>query len=492
MKRLITFLLVTCVLISACGLFACDGGQTPPPTHEHSFSQQWTKDENYHWHDCQAVDCDEKADKQAHEWTGEGTLTCTVCGATKQDPQTPPVHEHSYGKEWTTDQENHWKKCSGCEETAELGAHEWTGEGTLTCTVCGATKQDDFSGEVSEEQWNLATIAEKFNNVTIKYEFIQNQMGLVKSEMWVDGDKVLKKNADPVMNIGYTGEQGKAQKDLVLNLFLGLIEKYENFTYNAEDGTYASTETISTTVTDDVTGYTANETLTNGKVKFASDYTIEWLTCDMTEEISVNGQLVHAKTYEDMLFTFTNFGTTIVDFVTEVPYIPQNTYTQVTEEQWKASMRIEYDCEIKQTLTMLANGEFYYVMEDGYIRSGNVIKFSDWYISIEGDKYFEYNSNSKGEWSSVEIEEDDYIKLATFAELIDAYDKATFDAETGLYICDKLELDGGYTTYYNIKIGFVDGKVAYVYYEDETDDGMKPVYQCYFDYKTIEVTLPNV
>ena len=80
----------------------------------------------------------------------------------------------------------------------------------------------------------------------------------------------------------------------------------------------------------------------------------------------------------------------------------------------------------------------------------------------------------------------------TFAELIDAFSQSTFDAQTGLYTCDELDIDGGENTYYNLKMGFIDGKLAYVYYEEKTEGGMKPIYQCYLEYKTVEVTLPTV
>ncbi|MBR5250895.1 MAG: hypothetical protein IKV38_02645 [Clostridia bacterium] len=439
MKRFFTILLVTCIALSGLGVFAgCEKPQDPPQ-HQHTVSQQWTKDDNHHWHVCQETGCNEIFDKAQHDWTGDDAFTCTVCGQTKTQTPTEP----------------------------------------------------SLSGEVTKEQWDLAVVIEKFNNVTKNYGFVQSEMGEVKSEILIAGEKVIKKMLDVGLVVGYAGEQAQAQKDMVLNLFVGLIADYQNFTYDEQEGVYLSTTTITTTVTDEVSGYTATESLTNGKVKFSSDYTVESLTCDMTETIYMNGQLIHTGQYNDMVFTFKDFGTTVVDFKTEVPYIPQANYTQVTEEQWRDSMSIKFDCQLEKTMTLLANGEFYYVMEDGYIRSGNVIKFSDWYISIEGDKYFEYNCDEDGNWTKKEIDEEDYINLATFAELTEAFSQATYDEQTGLYVCNELDVGNG-DKYYNFKIGFVDGKVAYVYYEDKEEDGMKPVYQCYFEYETIEVTLPTI
>ena len=437
MKRFFVFILVTCMMLSFVGLFsACDNSQNPP-AHEHSFSQNWMKDEDYHWNVCEGVGCNEIANKGEHDWTGVDANTCTVCGKVKDQTE------------------------------------------------------NNFSGEVTKEQWNLAVIAEKFNNVTINYGFFQTETGEVKTELLIAGDKVLKTMNAANLVVGYAGEQAENQKSIVLDLFIGLIEKYENFTFDEQESVYISTDTITTTVTDEVSGYTVVETLTNGKVKFNSDYTIEWLSCDMTEEIFVNGQPLRVSNYDDMLFTFKDFGTTVVDIKTEVPYIPQANYTQVTEQQWIESMSIKLDCVIDQTLTLLANGEFYYVMKDGFIRSGNVIKYSDWYILIEGDKYFQYYIDENDNWTREEIDEEEYITLATFAELINAYNQSTFDSETGLYICEELDI-GNDQKYYNLKMGFVDGKIAYVYYEDTEEGGMKPVYQCYFEYTTIEVTIPTI
>ncbi len=137
--------------------------------------------------------------------------------------------------------------------------------------------ENNFTGEVTKEQWNLAVITEKFNNVTINYGFFQTEIGEVKTEILIDGDKVLKTMNDVNLVVGYTGEQAENQKSIVLDLFIGLIEKYENFTFDEQESVYVSTDTITSTVTDDVSGYTAVETLTNGKVKFNDDYTIEWL-----------------------------------------------------------------------------------------------------------------------------------------------------------------------------------------------------------------------
>ena len=361
-------------------------------------------------------------------------------------------------------------------------------------SACGNPQnpsENNFNGEVTQEQWNLAFITDKFNNVTINYGCFQEGKGEVRTKLLIDGDKVLKTMNDVNLVIGYTGEQAEAQKSIVLDLFIGLIEKYENFTFDKQESVYVSTDTITSTVTDDVSGRTVVETLTNAKVKFNDDYTIEWLTCDITEEIFLNDQRLRVSKFDDMVFKFNDFGTTVVDIQTKVPYIPQANYTQVTEQQWNDSLSVKLDCQIDQNLTLLANGEFYYVMKDALIRSGNVIQCSDYYISIEGDKYFKYYIGENNKWKKEEIDKEEYITSATVSEFIDAFNQSTFDSETGLYICKEIDI-GNNEKYYNLKMGFVDGKIAYIYYEDVEEGGMKPVYQCYFKYTTIEVTLPTL
>jgi hypothetical protein len=427
MKKIITFLLA-CVMIFACGMVvACD------TSHTHDFSADWSSDATYHWHACKVSGCSEKADLAQHDTLGENQ-SCSVCG-----------------------------RANGTEEI--------------------------IGSEVNKDQWDVAVAIEKFSNVTITYSYT-TQMGYTESEMLVTSDKVYRKNSNPSMSVGYIGEMAQQQKDSVLGLFIHMITKYESFTFNAEDGTYDSTEEI--TYTSSVEGgMSVVEKMSNAKIKFNSDYTIASLDCTLAESIYMNGNLVHSAVYEDMAFKFKNFGTTVVDFKTETPYIPQANYTQVSEEQWISSMKIENDCEVLQTMTLFNNGDFYYVMDDHFIRSGNVIKFADWYISIDGDKYYQYYFETD-KWVKEECDEYDYISNATFRELLNAFDSVTFDSATGLYVCEEVEVEGG-QVYSNFKAGFVDGKLAYVYYEDRSGAPYQvAVFQCYFTYKTVSLVLPSV
>ena len=100
MKRNKLFLLLLIVLF-AFSLISCDNDQdpTPDPTpeHQHVFGEQWLSDENNHWHVCE---CGEKSSLAAHTWDA-GTVV---------------------------------------EEATE----ESKGKKIYTCTVCSKTKEDEI------------------------------------------------------------------------------------------------------------------------------------------------------------------------------------------------------------------------------------------------------------------------------------------------------------------------------------------------------------
>lgn len=102
--------------------------------HTHVFSDEWTADETGHWHKC--TGCDEQSGRAEHTWDGgivttqpdctkAGTMryTCTVCGATKTEEIA--ATGHTFSDEWTADENNHWHKCTGCDEKSGSTEHTW-------------------------------------------------------------------------------------------------------------------------------------------------------------------------------------------------------------------------------------------------------------------------------------------------------------------------------------------------------------------------------
>ncbi len=111
--------------------------EIPMLEHQHSWSGDWTRNDQFHWHDCTAAGCTltdngQKDGFGAHTFdngtvTKEATTTsagtieykCTVCGHVKKEqiPILPsPQHEHKWSSAWTYDSSYHWHECtaSGC------------------------------------------------------------------------------------------------------------------------------------------------------------------------------------------------------------------------------------------------------------------------------------------------------------------------------------------------------------------------------------------
>ena len=157
----------------------------------HNFGDTWKTDEKQHWKECTNANCNAIDQQADHTWnegkvttepsctaTGVRTFTCNDCGATKtetiakiahptthyaaKDPTCTengwkaydkctvcnyttyveiPALDHDYtGDTWLHEGDEHWKKCSRCDETNYREKHVWDeGDITLkpTCTATG-------------------------------------------------------------------------------------------------------------------------------------------------------------------------------------------------------------------------------------------------------------------------------------------------------------------------------------------------------------------
>lgn len=72
MKKFLSLVMIA-ALLTSCGILltSCK--------HEHTFSSEWSWDNEAHWHACEKKKCTEVSDKAEHT-LGEGSYTCTVCG----------------------------------------------------------------------------------------------------------------------------------------------------------------------------------------------------------------------------------------------------------------------------------------------------------------------------------------------------------------------------------------------------------------------------
>ena len=145
---------------------------------DHSSDGLWHSDKSSHWHSCSY--CGSSMDFAAHtfgDWGvtkeatctafGERTRRCSLCGYV--DIASIPASGHSYGDEWFSDSEVHWKVCSVCEAKGDEAAHEfgsWTVTAPATCTeigsesrvcsVCGyeETRSIPVTGHSASQKWS--------------------------------------------------------------------------------------------------------------------------------------------------------------------------------------------------------------------------------------------------------------------------------------------------------------------------------------------------
>ena len=118
----------------ACDVDCNDCGATRVT--EHVFAEEWTCNENGHWHLC--IHCGAESALEEHvpgapagEYTDQ---ICTVC----QEILIPALgHQHSYDGTYKTDDNFHWTKCLGCGEETEKVVHAYESDCDETCDACG-------------------------------------------------------------------------------------------------------------------------------------------------------------------------------------------------------------------------------------------------------------------------------------------------------------------------------------------------------------------
>ena len=154
---------------SVCGAMFKDANGSEPtneesvktPANGHSYSSEWSKDANNHWHECTACHEKEPGTENPHDWKvvvkkdyAEGSPThevqCSVCGALKNEDH----KGDDITTAWEHDKDHHWN-VYGCGTIMNKSAHDWDGgvvtrqptctregEKTYTCGTCGETKTE--------------------------------------------------------------------------------------------------------------------------------------------------------------------------------------------------------------------------------------------------------------------------------------------------------------------------------------------------------------
>ena len=197
MKKIISILLTAAMLLALGATLASCG-------HECEFSDEWSNDEESHWHACEGKKCEEVEDKDDHEWD-EGKVT------------TPPTKEAD-------------------------------GVMTYTCKVCGYDKTEKIT-VLSKEEWDAAFEASLFEN--FKYSETATTTGSGVSVNTETVYKFTKNKAWYKMTVGQNSQEdttsNMSEITTARNQLVDSIKDmtpYDSFEYDAETKTYKASKPI--------------------------------------------------------------------------------------------------------------------------------------------------------------------------------------------------------------------------------------------------------
>ena len=155
-----------------------DCGYTKPAPvveHEHTFATGWTHDETNHWHAASCEHTELTSGLAAHNYGVDNI--CDDCGYEKPTPVVP--HEHSFSEDWSKDETNHWHAatCEHNELISGLAAHKY-GDDNI-CDDCGYTKpapahEHSFSEDWSIDEtnhWHASTCGHNVNSLMAEHSF---------------------------------------------------------------------------------------------------------------------------------------------------------------------------------------------------------------------------------------------------------------------------------------------------------------------------------
>ena len=100
--------------------------------HVHSYSTEWSTDENGHWYSCEF--CENRSVQQLHSFDSLCDGVCDTCGYTR-------LPAHDYSDLLISDETGHYYPCRGCDEKKDFASHIPGPAATVheaqNCTVCG-------------------------------------------------------------------------------------------------------------------------------------------------------------------------------------------------------------------------------------------------------------------------------------------------------------------------------------------------------------------
>ena len=245
MKKILSILLAAAMLLALCATLASCG-------HKCEFSDDWSSDDDYHWHACEDESCVEIADKEEHEWD-DGKITTAA-------------------------------------------TQEKDGKKTFTCKACDEKKTEKvvFTG-LTKEEWDAAFAISVFENFSYTEAATATTDGdSVETELVY---KCTKDSAWAKMTMGdESEEQSSNDKSEVEELRNYLVESikdialYDKFEYDAATKTYKAKSPIEIEA---IGESTSDVTLKfeDGKLvecKYSLSAVVDGVSCSATSTITIS------------------------------------------------------------------------------------------------------------------------------------------------------------------------------------------------------------
>ena len=150
MKKIALMLLgaaLVASMLAACG--GSDGDKTTTTTtasHTHTYNTEWSMDENNHWYSASCEHKDEKANFASHADADKNGL-CDICSYDYG-------HTHAYAEEWTRDENKHWHAATCNHEVRKDEASHADANNDGLCDACS---YDYGHSHTYEEGWTHDT-----------------------------------------------------------------------------------------------------------------------------------------------------------------------------------------------------------------------------------------------------------------------------------------------------------------------------------------------
>ena len=108
----------------------CGTGETK--NHDLGEGSDWSTDEDQHWKYCSV--CDEKISAGDHDFGDDCVAPCKTCDYVRADG-------HFYAEQWSSNEAMHWYDCENCDAKGNEEEHVYSAECDEDCDICGYVRQ---------------------------------------------------------------------------------------------------------------------------------------------------------------------------------------------------------------------------------------------------------------------------------------------------------------------------------------------------------------